>query len=129
RLDLELAARRDGTLLGARARVWADIGAHPHSRGPSATAVTMYQIPGPYRLGAYEVDLQAVVTNKMPFGAYRGFGKPQGTFAMERGLDALAARLGLDAADVRRRNLVRPEELPCPSSSGRGELDSGDYPE
>ncbi|HLH26762.1 MAG TPA: xanthine dehydrogenase family protein molybdopterin-binding subunit [Chloroflexota bacterium] len=129
RIDLELAARRDGTLLGARARVRVDVGAHPHSRGPSAATVTMYQIPGPYRLGAYAVELEAVVTNKMPVGAYRGFGKPQATFAMERGLDALAARLGLDAAEVRRRNLVRPDELPYPNASGRGEFDSGDYPE
>jgi carbon-monoxide dehydrogenase large subunit len=129
RIDLELAARRDGTLLGARARVRADVGAHLHSRGPSAATVTMYQIPGPYRLGAYGVGLEAVVTTKMPFGAYRGFGKPQATFAMERGIDALAARLGMDPAEVRRRNLVRPDELPRPSASGRGELDCGDYPE
>lgn len=129
RIDLELAARRDGTLLAARARVRADIGAHPHSRGPSATTVTMYQIPGPYRLSAYAVEMQAAVTNKMPFGAYRGFGKPQAAFAMERGLDALADRLGLDPAEVRRRNLVRPDQLPYPHGSGRGELDTGDYPE
>jgi carbon-monoxide dehydrogenase large subunit len=129
RIDLELAARRDGTLLGARARVRADIGAHPHSRGPSATTVTIYQIPGPYRLGAYGVEMQAAVTNKMPFGAYRGFGKPQATLAMERGLDALAAKLGLDAGELRNRNLVRPDELPYPSASGRGVFDTGDYPE
>jgi carbon-monoxide dehydrogenase large subunit len=129
RIDLELAARQDGTLLAARARIRADVGAHPHSRGPSATTVTMYQIPGPYHLTAYGVEMQAVVTNKMPFGAYRGFGKPQGTFAMERGLDALADKLGLDPAELRRRNLVRPDELPRVSGSGRGEFDSGDYPE
>jgi carbon-monoxide dehydrogenase large subunit len=55
-----------------------------------------------------------VLTNKMPFGAYRGFGKPQASFAMERGIDALADRLGLDPAEVRQRNLVRADQMPYP---------------
>jgi carbon-monoxide dehydrogenase large subunit len=129
RIDLEIAARRDATILGVRARVRADVGAHVHSRGASAAVVTMRSIPGPYQLGAYEVELQGVVTNKMPFGAYRGFGKPQAAFAMERGVDALADRLGLDPAEARRRNLVRADQMPYENVTGRGSYDSGDYPE
>jgi len=128
RIDLELAARHDGTLLAVRARVLADVGAHPHSRGVGASFITTAAIPGPYRIGAYQVELRGVVTNKVPFGAYRGFGKPQAVFAMERAVDALAARLGLDPAAVRERNLVRPDEMPFPNPAGHGQLDSGDYP-
>jgi carbon-monoxide dehydrogenase large subunit len=129
RIDLEIAARADATILGVRARVRADIGAHVHSRGAAAAVVTMRSIPGPYQLGAFDVELQGVVTNKMPFGAYRGFGKPQAAFAMERGVDALADRLGLDPAEVRRRNLVRADQMPYENVTGRGAYDSGDYPE
>src|SRR5205823_11105106 len=65
--------------------------------------------------------------NKTPFGAYRGFGMPEAAFAMERALDRAARRLGLDPAEVRRRNLIRPEEMPFRTPT-RLEYDSGDYP-
>jgi carbon-monoxide dehydrogenase large subunit len=127
-LKIDLAARRDGTLLGVKADVVVDCGAHPYSRGVGPSFVTIITVPGPYKIGAYEVKLTGVVTNKTPFGAYRGFGKPQAVLAMERAMDRLAEKLKMDPAVLRLTNLVRPEDMPYPSATGRGKLAAGDYP-
>src|SRR4029453_4669253 len=84
-------------------------------------------LPGPYRTPAYEWHAVAVATNKPPLGAYRGVGMTMGAFAMERTLDLLAARLGLDPAEIRRRNLIPRESYPFTSASGFV-YDSGDFP-
>jgi carbon-monoxide dehydrogenase large subunit len=91
---------------------------------PAGTAGIM---PGPYRTDAYAWEALAVATNKPPLGAYRGVGMTMGVFVMERMLDLLAGRLGLDPAEVRRRNLIRPEAYPFTSASGMV-YDSGDLP-
>jgi carbon-monoxide dehydrogenase large subunit len=127
-LKIDLAARRDGTLLGVKADVTVDCGAHPYSRGVGPSFVTIITVPGPYKIGAYEVSLTGVVTNKTPFGAYRGFGKPQAVLLMERAMDRLAQSLAMDPAALRLKNLVRPEDMPYPSATGRGKLSAGDYP-
>ena len=126
---VELAADADGRLLAVRARVCSDAGAYhvyPTTQvlEPLGTAMIL---PGPYRLSAYRWEAMAVRTHKPPLGAYRGVGMTMGAFAMERMLDLLADRLGLDPAEVRRRNLIPRTAYPYTSASGQV-YDSGDLP-
>ena len=129
RVEIEAAADRDGVLLAIRARVTADNGAyhiHPLTAAlePPGTASIL---PGPYRTPAYAWEALAVATNKPPLGAYRGVGMTMGAFVMERTLDLLADRLGLDAAEIRRRNFIPKSAYPFSSAAGFV-YDSGDYP-
>ena len=84
-------------------------------------------LPGPYRTPAYAYECVAVATNKPPLGAYRGVGMTFAAFAMERTLDLLADRLGVDPAEIRRRNLIPREAYPF-ASAGGFVYDSGDFP-
>ena len=95
--------------------------------------ITAGQLTGPYRVPNYRVRFRDVYTNTTPTSPYRGAGRPHGTFVMERTLDAIAAELGLDRAEVRRRNLIGPDEFPYDvgvawQDGGRVVYDSGDYP-
>jgi len=125
---IEVAAKRDGTILGFRARFVCDVGAY--SIYPVTAALEPMTsagiLPGPYRIRGYRYDTYAVATNKCPAGAYRGVGMALGTFVRERVVDMLARRTGLDPAEIRRRNFIRPEEFPYPSASGLI-LDAGSY--
>jgi carbon-monoxide dehydrogenase large subunit len=128
-LTIELAADAEGRLLALRARVLSDAGAwHVFPQTASLEPLGAAAIlPGPYRVPAYAYEAVAVATNKPPIGAYRGVGMTVGVLAMERMLDLLAERLGLDPAEVRRRNLLRPDEYPYASAAGF-RYDSGDFP-
>ena len=114
RVHAELAVDVDGHILGLRADVISDVGAYsiyPWTAGIEPVQVISF-MPGPYRVPCYHGQVRAVTTPKSPTGPYRGVGRPTSTFAMERLVDMAAARLGLDPVDMRRRNLVRPEEFP-----------------
>ncbi len=129
RVEIHAAADHDGVLLGLRARITADNGAyhiHPLTAAlePPGTASIL---PGPYQTPAYAWEALAVATNKPPLGAYRGVGMTMGAFVMERTLDLLAHRLGLDPAEIRLRNLIPKGAYPFTSASGFV-YDSGDYP-
>jgi carbon-monoxide dehydrogenase large subunit len=129
RVEVEAAADAAGVLLGLRARVLSDAGAYhiyplTAALEPLGTATIL---PGPYLTPAYAYEAVAVATNKPPLGAYRGVGMTMGAFVMERTLDLVAARLGLDPAETRRRNLIPPTAYPFTSASGLV-YDSGDYP-
>jgi len=128
---LEGAFGADGALLALRAEIWHDKGAYIRPTGVIVAEMTLGILPGPYRLPAYEATLHVVTTNKTPIGPYRGPGRYQTTFARERLLDAAAAELGLDRVELRRRNLLRADELPYePGHTLVGEpflLDSGDF--
>jgi carbon-monoxide dehydrogenase large subunit len=129
RLEVALAADAEGHVLGLRARAVSDAGAyhiHPLTQAlePLGTASIL---PGPYLTPAYEYEAVAVATHKPPLGAYRGVGMTMGAFAMERLLDLLAARVGLDPAEVRRRNLIPRNAYPFRSAAGFT-YDSGDLP-
>ena len=113
----ELAADDDGRVLGVRGRILYDSGGHSSNHGIGPARLSAAMMPGPYDIRNYRMEIVAVVTNKVPSGAYRGFGAPQATFVMERLLDRLAGRLGLDRADVRRRNLIPAEA--CPTRASR----------
>jgi carbon-monoxide dehydrogenase large subunit len=129
RMDAELAADDDGVVRALRARVVSDAGAYhiyplTGALEPLGSAAIL---PGPYRTAVYEYESVAVRTNKAPLGAYRGVGMTMGAFVMERLLDLLGERVGLDPAEVRRRNLIPRERYPFVSASGMA-YDSGDYP-
>lgn len=129
---VEVAVDAQGRLLGIRGNLVHDQGAYapkpvnlPYN---GATAMS-----GPYLLPAYSMDVHVVHTNKVPVSSVRGAGYPQAVFAMERTMDLIAARLGLDRAEVRRRNLIKPEMMPytkkLKTRSGASMVyDSGDYP-
>jgi carbon-monoxide dehydrogenase large subunit len=119
----ELALDETGRILGIRDSILADIGAYgPMSLGPPY--LTLLSMTGPYRVENIDLRLTCVVTNKVPGGAYRGFGQQQATFVLERLVDMAALRTGLDPCKLRMRNLVT--EFPYNSPTGRV-LDSGDY--
>jgi carbon-monoxide dehydrogenase large subunit len=129
RVEIEAAVAADGTLLALRSRVLSDAGAYhiyplTAALEPLGTALIL---PGPYRTPAYAFELAALATTKPPLGAYRGVGMTMGAFVMERTLDLVADRLGLDPAEVRRRNLIPREAYPFTSAAGFV-YDSGDYP-
>ena len=119
-VDAELGVDADGHILGLRADVVGDIGAY--SIYPWTAALEPVQVisfmPGPYRVPAYRGRVRGVCTSKSPGGPYRGVGRPTSTFVMERLVDMAARKLGLDPRDMRRRNLVKPEEFPYKTPSG-----------
>ena len=131
--ELEIAAQRDGTLLGMRARIYGDMGAYIRTHGGLVPASTAGVLPGPYRIPAYEAQIQCVMTNKMGVGTYRAPGRYESCYFRERMLDMVAGDLGLDPIDLRRKNLIQPEEMPYelgPTRPGIAStvFDSGDYP-
>jgi len=129
RVEVEAAADGDGVVRALRARTISDAGAYHiyPLTGALEPLGTASILPGPYRVEVYEYEALAVQTNKPPLGAYRGVGMTMGAFVMERTLDLLAERLGLDPAEVRRRNFIPREGYPFISASGMN-YDSGDFP-
>ncbi len=121
-------ARADGTLLGVDARITVDSGAYSVWPWTATMEAGMAAgiIPGPYRLGTYRYVATTVATNKPPLGPYRGVARPGACFAIERTIDEVALALGLEAKDVRTRNMVRADEFPYTSATGKV-YDSGDY--
>jgi carbon-monoxide dehydrogenase large subunit len=121
-----------GRILGLRALIHADIGAYVRTAALVPAEFGAALFPGPYRVPAYACDLWSVVTNKTPAGTLRSPGRPECNFARERLMDLGAARLGLDPAEIRRRNLIRADEMPydCGTKSfgANTVYDSGDYP-
>lgn len=128
-ITVRVAAQADGRLRALDADVTCDVGAYGvYAHGHLLEAMgTPSMIPGPYRLDTYRFRSRAVATNKCPEGAYRGVGLPVATFVHERVMDLIANATGIDQAEVRRRNLIRPDELPYRSVTGQT-YDGGDYP-
>jgi carbon-monoxide dehydrogenase large subunit len=122
----------DGRLRGLSVKFWHDHGAYiPY--GLIVPIITSTQLLGPYKPGVYRVEFHSLYTNTVIVTPYRGAGRPQGCFVMERVMDAIAADLGLDRTVVRERNFIRPEEMPYDQGlvfqDGRQLLyDSGDFP-
>lgn len=126
----EAAVRKDGTILALRDTLVADLGAAtpPCGNGAAQAYVTgMVAMPGPYRIQHYAVSVLGYVTNKAPWGAYRGYGKQEANFAYERLMDIVASKLHLDPAELRLKNFVQPEEFPYEAATG-AVYDSGNYP-
>jgi aerobic carbon-monoxide dehydrogenase large subunit len=129
---VDVAAKRDGTLLAIRDRYVVDMGAYsvwgivvPFNAGTT--------LPGPYHVRNCQIEMQAAYTNRVPIAPYRSAGRPQAVYAIERTMDQIAQRLGLDPFEVRRRNLVQPHEFPHrlglrDRDGTEIAYDSGDYP-
>jgi carbon-monoxide dehydrogenase large subunit len=119
-IDAELALSADGRITGLRADVIGDVGAfsiYPWTAALEPVQVVSF-LPGPYRIANYRGRVRGVATSKAPLGPYRGVGRPTSTFVMERLIDMAAAKLKLDAKEIRLRNLVTEDELPYKVASG-----------
>jgi carbon-monoxide dehydrogenase large subunit len=130
-IEVELASDRDGTLRGLRGRLIHDVGAYAGS-GTGQPEIIVGHMISAYVLPAMEIEHQLVYTNAVPSGFIRGGGRPLGNYAMERVMDRLARALDLDPVELRRRNLIQPEQIPYTTgfpSGRRGHVyDSGNYP-
>jgi len=130
--DAEMALTREGKVLGFRDTVVFDTGAYV-PWGIVEPWITATTIPGPYKLSAFQVNMQVVYTHKVPVTPVRGAGRPQAVFVMERMMDLAARELQLDPAEIRQRNFIQPEEMPYPMGlvyrdGAQVTYDSGDYP-
>ena len=123
---VELAARRDGTVLGLKMRLIADVGAYNLLFTAMIPTLTMLMANATYDIPAIRVTVTEVFTNKTPTDAYRGAGRPEASYFVERALDMLARELKMDPADVRRKNFIQPHQFPYATQMG-AVYDSGDY--
>ena len=109
--DVEIAATKDGRVTAVRATVWAGMGAYLSTAAPGIpTILHGLMLSGPYKIPAVKEDVYGVYTNTTPVEAYRGAGRPEATFMLERMMDLLADQIGVDPVEVRRRNLIPPFE-------------------
>ena len=134
--ELEIACRRDGTILGLRGEVFADLGAYIRTNGLIQPRTLAQFCTGPYRVPNVHVTATALLTNKTPSGTYRAPGRFEAAFFCERLIELAAHDLGIDNAEMRRRNLIAATEMPyrLPRLEPGGvavdtECDSGDYRE
>ncbi len=121
------AFRKDGTLLGVRMKIYDNVGGYLRSPEPACLYRPAGNFVGAYALRHLEMDCHAVHTNKSPTGPNRGYGCQQLYFGLERMMDLASGQLGLDPAELRRRNLIPAEAMPYTTPTG-GIYDSGDYP-
>jgi len=122
---IKIGGTRDGRVLAYRLDVVQDTGAYPRMSGFLPTLTNLMAV-GPYDIAHVEVGYRVVVTNKTPIAAYRGAGRPEATAAIERAMDLFAAEIGMDPAEVRRKNLVPADKFPYQTPCG-AHYDSGDY--
>src|SRR5438094_6011311 len=122
----ELALKRDGTMLGWKVRVVANLGAYLYSSTAGPPQRMMAMAPGSYQIQNVHVEVVAVFTNTVPTGPYRGAGRPESVLNIERLIDKAAKELGIDRLEIRRKNFIRPEQIPYRTGIGV-EYDSGDY--
>lgn len=123
---VEAAHTADGRVLGLRVRTIADLGAFLYGVGPALPLFTAQMLCGPYRIEAVAAEIIGALTNKVPTAAYRGAGRPEATYILERVMDCIASELQLDPVEVRRRNLLAPEAFPYHTPTGPV-YDSGNY--
>src|SRR6187397_3387545 len=123
---IDLAAKRDGTVLGLKLRLIADIGAYNMLLTAAIPTLTMLMANATYDIPAIRTTLTEVFTNKTPTDAYRGAGRPEATFFVERAMDMLARESKMDPADIRRKNFIQPKQFPYTTQMG-AVYDSGDY--
>ncbi|MGY1916717.1 xanthine dehydrogenase family protein molybdopterin-binding subunit [Blastococcus sp. SYSU DS0973] len=123
---VDIAADREGNLKGLRVRLLADMGAYLRLITPGVPALGAFMYPGIYKFPAYRFECDGVFTNKVPTDAYRGAGRPEATFAIERIMDELAVELGMDPLELRRKNWIQASEFPFTTVAGLA-YDSGDY--
>jgi carbon-monoxide dehydrogenase large subunit len=123
---VDLAAKRDGTVLGLKLRLIADIGAYNMLLTAAIPTLTMLMANATYNFPAIRATLTEVFTNKTPTDAYRGAGRPEATYFVERAMDMLARELNMDPGEVRRKNFIPKDKFPFATQMG-AVYDSGDY--
>src|SRR5438105_711447 len=123
---LEIGYKKDGTVTGLRYNVFADLGSYFQLLTPAIPTLTGLMLSGCYKIPAIQINVTGVFTNKMATDAYRGAGRPEATYVVERALDLVAAELGKDPVEVRRKNFPAPREFPFKTATGLF-YDSGNY--
>lgn len=123
---VEIGFKNDGTVTGLRYNVFADLGAYHQLLTPAIPTLTGLMLSGSYRIPAIQINVTGCFTNKMATDAYRGAGRPEATYVVERAMDLVASELGIDPAEVRRRNFPAPNEFPFHTATGL-DYDSGNY--
>ena len=124
--DIEIAARKDGTLLGLKVELLADMGAYLQLITPGVPVLGAFMFPAIYKMPSYHFTCTGVFTTKTPTDAYRGAGRPEATYAIERIMDELADTLGRDPMELRKQNWITHEEFPYTMVAGLT-YDSGNY--
>ena len=123
---LELPLKKDGTILGLRAKILADMGAYHQLLTPLIPQLTALMLPGCYKIPAYDCEIVGVFTNKMSTDAYRGAGRPEAAYDIERLMDCAAGELNIDPAKFRSKNFPQPKEFPYTTAAGLT-YDSANY--
>lgn len=123
---VDVAAKRDGTVLGLKMQLIADIGAYNMLLTAAIPTLTQLMVSGTYAFPAIRATVTEVFTNKTPTDAYRGAGRPEAIYFVERTMDILARELGMDPAELRRKNFIQPSQFPFTTQMG-AVYDSGDY--
>src|SRR5581483_2030841 len=122
----EIAAKRDGTILGIRLKIIQDLGAYHQLLTPAIPTLSVLMMPGLYKCQNIKADIIGVFTNAVPTDAYRGAGRPEATHGVERMVDILAAELKMDPAEIRFKNFVDKDSFPYATATGLT-YDSGNY--
>jgi len=122
----ELAAKKDGTILGIKLKLIQDLGAYHQLLTPVIPTLSVLMMPGLYRTQNVRADIVGAFTNCVPTDAYRGAGRPEATHGIERMVDILSDELKIDPAEIRLKNFVHKEEFPFPTATGLM-YDSGNY--
>src|SRR4030081_843245 len=123
---IEVGCKNDGTVTGLRYNVFADPGAYHQLLTPAIPTLTGLMLSGAYKIPALQINITACFTNKMSTDAYRGAGRPEATYVVERALDLVAAALKMDPVEVRRKNFPGKDAFPFHTATGL-DYDSGDY--
>ncbi|MDQ1385388.1 MAG: aerobic carbon-monoxide dehydrogenase large subunit [Actinomycetota bacterium] len=123
---VQLGCKRDGTIVGMKCQIVSDAGAYAGFGGALGMGPTRMMAQGVYRIPRISYECAVALTNTTPMGAFRGAGRPEAAAMLERIIDIAAAELGIDPAEIRRRNFLRPDEFPY-TTVMRTEYDSGDY--
>jgi len=116
--DIELAANSDGKILGMRVKLLDDMGAYLQLLTPAISVSGAAMFPGVYTFDAFSIEIKGVFTNLTPTDAYRGAGRPEACYAIERAMDALARELDMDPVEIRRRNFFEPFDEPTANPAG-----------
>src|SRR4051812_280229 len=124
--DITITAKRDGTVTGLDVHLLADMGAYLRLVGPGVPILGAFMFNSIYKFPAYRFVCEGIFTTKTPTDAYRGAGRPEATFAIERIMDELAVELGLDPMELRRKNWIKHEEFPFTTVAGLT-YDTGNY--
>ncbi|MCX6460073.1 MAG: molybdopterin-dependent oxidoreductase [Actinobacteria bacterium] len=124
--DIEIAATKDGTVLGMKVDLLADMGAYLQIITPGTPLLGMFMYSGIYKMEALDFTCTGVYTTKTPTDAYRGAGRPESTYAIERIMDELAAELGMEPMELRKKNWIKHDEFPYTQIAGLT-YDTGNY--